>query len=85
MPDPLLPGAIGVAELLVQHTLVTLDTTLERASATLDKVGGAISADSTHHYQMLTTLEEITNSARAVKLMSEYIQNNPDAVIRGKR
>lgn len=68
--------------------LAALSTTataaLERAGVALDGVAGLTAEDSRTRYNLDRTLEELAGAARALRIMAEYIEQNPDALIRGK-
>lgn len=57
---------------------------LQRAGVALDGVAGLTAEDSRTRYNLDRTLEELAGAARALRIMAEYIERNPDALIRGK-
>ena len=56
---------------------------LDQATVTLRSTDEVVAQDSRTRYNLDLTLEELA-AARAVRLMAEYIQQNPDALLRGK-
>lgn len=62
----------------------TATAALQRAGVALDGVAGLTAEDSRTRYNLDRTLEELAGAARALRIMAEYIERNPDALIRGK-
>jgi paraquat-inducible protein B len=57
---------------------------MDQATSTLRTAEGLISEDSHTRYNLDTTLEELAAAARSVRLMAEYLEQNPDALLKGK-
>jgi hypothetical protein len=43
-----------------------------------------IGEDSNTRYNLDTTLEELAAAARSVRLMADYLEKNPDALLKGR-
>jgi paraquat-inducible protein B len=71
--------------------LASLKTTSERTnealaemSTTLKSVQVFIEPGSPLAYQITSALEEVTGAARSVRLLADYLERNPSALVRGK-
>lgn len=62
----------------------TATAALKRAGVAMDGVAGLTAEDSRTRYNLDRTLEEMAGAARALRIMAEYIERNPDALLRGK-
>ncbi|MEJ2164899.1 MAG: MlaD family protein [Desulfobacterales bacterium] len=61
-----------------------LGATLQQAQSTLKTINGSVSKDSPLYYEMLRVFKELTAAARSIRLMTDYLERNPDALIYGK-
>ncbi len=57
---------------------------LVEANKTLKTVREAISQDSPLRYDLETTLQELAGAVRSIRLLAEYLESNPNALIYGK-
>jgi len=76
----------GVAKVVPElaKSLETLRGTLQEAQGALRSVGGAAGAQSPLMYQLTQTLEELANAAQSLRSMADYLEQHPEALIRGK-
>ena len=58
---------------------------LEQARLTLIKVQEVVARDSELHYKLIGTLDELTAAAHAIQVLADYLERNPEALLRGKR
>jgi paraquat-inducible protein B len=58
--------------------------TLASAQTTLTEVNGTLDPDSPVGYQVVHTLENMSEASRAVTALADYLQRNPSALVRGK-
>ena len=58
--------------------------TLDQATHTLKATESLVAEDSHTRYNLDTTLEELAAAARSVRLMADYLEQNPDALLKGK-
>ena len=58
--------------------------TMDQATSTLKTAENLIAEDSHTRYNLDTTLEELAAAARSVRLMADYLEQNPDALLKGK-
>ncbi len=61
-----------------------LDATLQEAQATLKAIKGSVSKDSPLYYELMRVFKELTGAARSIRVMADYLERNPDALIYGK-
>lgn len=61
-----------------------VQATLAEAHETLKTIRQTIDTNSPLRYDLETTLEELANAARSIRLLAEYLESNPNALIYGK-
>jgi len=61
-----------------------LGATLQQAQSTLKSINGSVSKDSPIYYEMLRVFKELSEAARSIRVMADYLERNPDALIYGK-
>ena len=66
------------------NTTKSLRATLASAKATLDELDGMVSENSEFRYRIDIFLREIGMAARSLRSFADYLERNPDALIRGK-
>jgi len=69
-----LSGAIG-----------KLDDTLAAAESTLRSAEDQLRGDTELSYQLVGTLEEVEAASRSLRVFLDYLERNPEALLRGKR
>jgi len=76
----------------LQRTLADLDLTLVSARGTLDNAKGTLSSannliepSSNQLQQFGATLQEVSRAARSVRVLADYLERHPEALIRGKK
>ncbi len=57
---------------------------LDEARATLVSIEGAVQPGSDVRYELTQTLEELTEAARAVRRLADYVERNPNSVVFGR-
>ncbi len=60
------------------------DETLQEWKGTAGRLNGALEPDSALTNQLTTALEELTGAARSVRLLADFLERNPSAVVRGR-
>lgn len=68
----------------LKTALNDLDGALESAQSTLDTVERQLGGETGLEYEVSTTLREIRDAARSLRALTDYLQNNPESLIRGK-
>ncbi|HTW87915.1 MAG TPA: MlaD family protein [Candidatus Binataceae bacterium] len=66
-------------------TLVSARGTLASARGTLDNANTLVAPDSLQGQELDSTLQEIRRAARSIRVLADYLERHPEALIRGKR
>ena len=72
----------------LQKALGDLDLTLVSARGTLTAAQGTLgktAANSAQIQQLDSTLQEVSGAARSVRVLADYLERHPEALIRGKQ
>jgi paraquat-inducible protein B len=73
--------AIGDLDL----TLVSARGTLVSAQGTLENTSSLTGPNSTQVQQLGNTLQEVSRAARSIRVLADYLERHPEALIRGKQ
>ncbi len=80
--------ALEETRLLVRHiggqSVTAVDGTLDQARKTMAAAEKLFSSDSILQNDLQKTLNELSDAARAVRLLAESLERHPEALIRGK-
>ncbi|MGD2118672.1 MAG: MlaD family protein [Chromatiales bacterium] len=68
----------------VDATLKDARQMLQHASATLQGIDHAVSTDGQIGNQLQQALEEVAAAARSIRVMAEYLERHPEALLKGK-
>jgi paraquat-inducible protein B len=68
----------------INDTLAQTRKTLEEAQKTLITAAQAINQDSPTVYDLRQALKELADAARSIRVMADYLERHPDALIYGK-
>ena len=77
-------GRIGPLFKDIKRTEKSVRSVLNSAETLLDDVDGMVSENSEFRYQADTLLRELTLAARSLRAFADYLERNPDALLRGK-
>jgi paraquat-inducible protein B len=80
-------GRVGSLSTNAELTLAEVNETLEGVQKTLDAARQSLSIaaeGSPMRYEFEKMLGELTAAARSIRLLAEYLERNPDALVRGK-
>ncbi len=69
----------------MDKTLEGLQLTVTQTQKTLLALGKTLSTDSPLQQEMQKTLEELSGAARSLRLLADYLERNPEAILRGKQ
>jgi paraquat-inducible protein B len=61
-----------------------LEEALAAGEAALSNASEQMKGDTELAYELTTTLDELQGAARALRVFFDYIERNPEALIRGK-
>lgn len=76
---PTLPVSPGISEMMEELPIKKIASNLEEASAGVNRL-----VNSEWAYGLDNTLQELTQAARAVRLFLEYLEQHPEALLKGK-
>ncbi len=68
----------------MRATLAEMRTTFKEASGTLRSLDATASPDGVLNAQMQDTLREVAAAARSLRVMADYLERHPEALLRGK-
>ena len=63
----------------------TANETLVSAHGTLQNANAYLEPDSVKSQELDDTLQEVNRAARSIRLLTDYLQRHPEALLRGKR
>jgi paraquat-inducible protein B len=66
-------------------TVVSARGTLQSAQGTFDNAGNLTGPNSVQVQQLNDTLREVSRAARALRVLADYLEGHPEALIRGKK
>jgi len=69
----------------VEQTLAVMKKTLQEAQQTLISYRELVSENSVLTNEINTTLEEVSNTVRSVRYLTDYIEQHPESLISGKK
>jgi paraquat-inducible protein B len=69
----------------LDQTVVSARGTLVSARGTLDNASNLTGPNSVQIQQLDSTLQEMSRAARALRVLADYLERHPEALIRGKK
>lgn len=66
------------------RTIASLDKTLVQAEGTLKTIENMFANDSAISQELQTSLRELADAARSLRILSDYLERHPEALLRGK-
>jgi paraquat-inducible protein B len=72
------------ARSLDEGAVPELNAALRQARLTLKAAEGVVSPDSSLYQELRRTLTELSSAARSIRVMTDYLERHPEALIRGK-
>ena len=81
-------AALNQAAVRLQALLQTLDQRVGplfvQAQSTLASADGLVGANSQARYDLDALLKELTGAARSIRVLADYLERHPEALLRGK-
>jgi paraquat-inducible protein B len=68
----------------ITATIANLDKTLVQADETLKSIDTIFADDSVLSQELQTSLRELADAARSLRILSNYLERHPEALLRGK-
>ena len=68
----------------IQKAADSAKIALEQANITLKSIEGVAAEGTQLRHEISTTLKEISSAARSVRVLSDFIEQHPDAILRGR-
>jgi len=78
-------GNLDLTLVTARGTLVSASGTLASARGTLDNTNSLTEANSVQVQQLGSTLQEVSRAARSLRVLSDYLERHPEALLRGKK
>jgi paraquat-inducible protein B len=66
------------------HAIASLDKTLVQAEGTLKSVESLVAKDSPLSQELQESLHELSDAARSLRVLADYLERHPEALLRGK-
>ncbi len=63
----------------------TFEQSMTQANAAFSSLGEQLSDDSELHYQLSRVLQELTESVRSLRILSDTIERHPETLLKGKK
>lgn len=80
-----LDAEIGPLAAELKSAFGNLDGALQTAQATLATLERQLSGDTGLEYELTSALREVRDAASSLRALTDYLQKNPEALLRGKR
>jgi paraquat-inducible protein B len=78
-------GQLDLTLITARGTLTAAQGTLTTARGTLDNTGNLTAPNSPQLQQLDSTLQEVSRAARSLRVLSDYLERHPEALLRGKK
>jgi paraquat-inducible protein B len=75
---------IGPLSASVQQTAHSADDTLKKTQAMIGRLDNTLRPDAPLIYQANHTLVDVSEAARSIRQLADYLDRNPDAIVRGR-
>ena len=75
----------GEVEPQIQPLIASLRQSAEAAQRTLQQAGNVLGSNAPQGADLPRVMQELTDAARAIKALADYLDRHPEALIRGKK
>ena len=79
-----LKQAQKLADSLNAGIAAQLEATLKQAQSTLQTISGSVSKDAPLYRQLNQVMKDLGDAARSIRVLADYLERHPDALIYGK-
>ena len=69
----------------IEETSTAARGAFDQATATLATANEVFAPESELHYRLIDALDEFSQTARAIRVLADYLERNPQALLQGKR
>lgn len=69
----------------IRQAAASAESAFRAADGTFKSADEMLGTESPLRYELLTLMRNLTDAARSLKIMTDYLERHPDALIRGKR
>ena len=76
------PGQIAVS---VKETLSAAQATLKETNKAVENINGIAAQNANLGYEIGRTLEQVAELSRSIRVLADYLERHPEALLRGKR
>jgi paraquat-inducible protein B len=77
-------GEVEPISSALRQTAKNADSALQHGTMTLKEIEGFISENSPLRVDLTTSLEELSAAARSMRLLADYLERHPEALVHGK-
>jgi paraquat-inducible protein B len=77
-------GAPGQIASSIKETLLSAQATLKETHTAVQNINGIAVQNANLGYEIGRTLEQITELSRSIRVLADYLERHPEALLRGK-
>jgi paraquat-inducible protein B len=77
-------GVPGDLASSLKKTLETASNALEKTEKTIASIQESVAEDSALSYEMSTMLKDLSAAARSIRVLADYFERHPEALLKGK-
>ena len=77
-------GAPGQIASSIKETLSAAQGTLNETRKAVENINGIAAQNANLGYEIGRTLEQITELSRSIRVLADYLERHPEALLRGK-
>lgn len=77
-------GKVDPLATSIEQTATSARAAFDQATTTLATADKIIAPESELHYKLTAALDELSSAARAIRVLADYLERNPQALLQGK-